>query len=101
MAQVAGLAEVLEEPAAGGGAEGLLDTEEVAIGTHLLNPDTDGDGATDGAELAAGSDPLSGAPEGLLVPVPSLPAWGWVLLAIALIAAGASGTGLFVVSAGV
>lgn len=70
-------------------SDGLLDTEEFAIGTHVLNPDTDGDGASDAAELAAGTDPLSGVPLGGAQPVPSLPVWGWALLAVALIAGSA------------
>ncbi|MCH8993036.1 MAG: PEP-CTERM sorting domain-containing protein, partial [Acidobacteria bacterium] len=39
--------------------DGLLDTEEAAIGTDALNPDTDGDGFDDGEEvLLMGTDPL-------------------------------------------
>ena len=39
--------------------DGLLDTEEAAIGTDALNPDTDGDGFGDGEEvLVMGTDPL-------------------------------------------
>jgi len=39
--------------------DGLLDTEEAAIGTDALNPDTDGDGFDDGQEvLLMGTDPL-------------------------------------------
>ncbi len=39
--------------------DGLLDTEETAIGTDALNPDTDGDGFDDGEEvLLMGTDPL-------------------------------------------
>ena len=40
--------------------DGLLDTEEAAIGTDPLNADTDGDGFDDGEEvLLLGSDPLN------------------------------------------
>ncbi len=40
--------------------DGLLDTEEAAIGTDALNPDTDGDGFDDGQEvLLMGTDPLN------------------------------------------
>ncbi len=42
-------------------SDGLLDTEEMSIGTHLLNPDSDGDGFSDAEEVAAGSDPTSQA----------------------------------------
>ena len=39
--------------------DGLLDTEEAAIGINALNPDTDGDGFDDGEEvLVMGTDPL-------------------------------------------
>ncbi len=39
--------------------DGLLDTEEAAIGTDALHPDTDGDGFDDGEEvLVMGTDPL-------------------------------------------
>ena len=39
--------------------DALLDVEEEAIGTDALNPDTDGDGFTDGQEvLLMGTDPL-------------------------------------------
>jgi len=37
----------------------LNDKFELAIGTDLKNPDTDGDGFLDGTEVAAGYDPLS------------------------------------------
>jgi hypothetical protein len=40
--------------------DGLLDVEEVAIGTDALNPDTDGDGYEDGHEvIVMGTDPLN------------------------------------------
>jgi len=39
--------------------DALLDTEEAALGTDALNPDTDGDGYGDGQEvLLMGTDPL-------------------------------------------
>jgi hypothetical protein len=38
----------------------LLDVQEATIGTHSLNPDTDGDGFTDGQEVhLMGTDPLN------------------------------------------
>ena len=41
----------------------LLDIEEAAIGTDVLNPDTDGDGFDDGREvLLMGTDPLDPKP---------------------------------------
>ncbi len=42
-----------------GERDGLLDTEEEAIGTHALRSGTDGDGFDDGEEvLVLGTDPL-------------------------------------------
>ncbi len=65
--------------------DGLLDAEEMAIGTHLLNPDSDGDGFSDAEEQAAGSDPTSQAsvPGGgaAVTAVPALLTWGPLLLA--------------------
>ena len=42
--------------------DGLIDTEEKTYGTNLKNPDTDGDGYSDGAEVSAGYKPLVNAP---------------------------------------
>ena len=39
--------------------DGLLDNEEVMLGTDPQNPDTDGDGLDDGEEFELGTDPLS------------------------------------------
>ncbi|MBL4672768.1 MAG: carboxypeptidase regulatory-like domain-containing protein, partial [Arenicella sp.] len=39
--------------------DGLINSQEVAIGTDPLNPDTDGDGMPDGYEFNNGLDPLS------------------------------------------
>lgn len=40
--------------------DGLADADEVNVhGTDMNSPDTDQDGASDGAELAAGTDPLA------------------------------------------
>jgi hypothetical protein len=39
-------------------ADGLLNDEEVALGTDPRDPDTDDDGLGDGAEVALGTDPL-------------------------------------------
>ena len=51
--------------------DGLLDVDEATHGTDLNNPDTDGDGLTDGLELTMGmTDPLNadsnnnGCPDG-------------------------------------
>jgi hypothetical protein len=41
-----------------GDGDGLSDGEEVALGTSPGNPDTDGDGYPDGLEVALGSNPL-------------------------------------------
>ncbi len=38
--------------------DGLLDSEELALGTNPDDPDTDDDGALDGDEVDAGTDPL-------------------------------------------
>ena len=40
--------------------DGLKDTLEVALGTDLNNPDTDGDGYKDGDEVYSGYNPLAG-----------------------------------------
>jgi hypothetical protein len=42
--------------------DGLTDSEERTYGTDVKNPDTDGDGYTDGAEVKAGYNPLVKAP---------------------------------------
>ena len=55
--------------------DGLLDTEEAAIGTDALNPDTDGDGFDDGEEvLDLGTDPLDPL-DPTPVPVPEPARW--------------------------
>jgi len=38
--------------------DGILNTDEVTLGTDPNNPDTDGDGVNDGTEVTNGSDPL-------------------------------------------
>jgi hypothetical protein len=42
--------------------DGLLNGEEAYHGTSCTNPDTDGDGVDDGAEVNAGTDPLTPDP---------------------------------------
>ncbi len=42
--------------------DGLSDEEEKALGTDWQNPDTDGDGYTDGVEVSGGFNPLIPAP---------------------------------------
>ncbi len=42
--------------------DGLSDEEEKALGTDWQNPDTDGDGYTDGVEVSGGFNPLVPAP---------------------------------------
>ena len=60
--------------------DALLDTEEAAIGTDALDPDTDGDGFDDGQEvLLMGTDPLDPL-DPTPVPVPE-PAARLVILA--------------------
>jgi hypothetical protein len=58
--------------------DALLDVEEAAIGTDALNPDTDGDGFSDGEEvLQMGTDPLNPLdPEPDPVPEPA----SWLML---------------------
>jgi len=48
--------------------DGLTDQEEHMIGTDINNPDTDGDGYSDGKELASGYNPLKPAPGDQLLP---------------------------------
>ncbi len=43
--------------------DGLLDWEEDLWGTDKYNPDTDGDGTSDGAEVAAGRNPTIPGPD--------------------------------------
>lgn len=43
--------------------DGLRDWEESLWGTDKDNPDTDGDGTNDGAEVSAGRDPLIAGPD--------------------------------------
>jgi hypothetical protein len=48
--------------------DGLSDAEEKVYGTDTRNPDTDGDGYTDGAEVLGGYNPLKKAPGDKLIP---------------------------------
>ncbi|MGX7130609.1 lectin-like domain-containing protein, partial [Enterococcus wangshanyuanii] len=48
--------------------DGLLDEEEIKLGTDPLNPDTDGDGLPDGKEVELGTDPLNPDTDGDGVP---------------------------------
>ena len=43
-------------------ADNLADIHELKLGTDLNNPDTDGDGITDGTEVAIGKNPLKKEP---------------------------------------
>jgi subtilisin family serine protease len=66
--------------------DGLVDADEVNLyGTDPLVADTDGDGFSDGAEVAAGSDPKD--PSSVPRAVPASPPWAQALAALALIAA--------------
>ncbi|MFM7731191.1 MAG: Ig-like domain-containing protein, partial [Flavobacteriales bacterium] len=50
-------------------ADGLDNAGELLAGTDNTNPDTDGDGYTDGEEVTNGSDPLDPcSPDGLTIP---------------------------------
>lgn len=54
-----------------GDDDGLFDDDEAFVyGTDPINPDTDGDGVDDGAEVYYGTDPLSAPGGGVVVPVP-------------------------------
>jgi hypothetical protein len=48
--------------------DGLSDQEEKIYGTNSHNPDTDGDGYSDGVEVRAGYDPLKPAPGDKIIP---------------------------------
>jgi hypothetical protein len=64
--------------------DGLLDVEEVAIGTDALNPDTDGDGFGDSEEvLVLGTDPLDPLDP---TPVPEPTTWLMLVAGIGLLA---------------
>jgi len=60
--------------------DGLSDDDEINVyGTNPMNADTDGDGYTDGQEVAAGTNPLT--PNSYpFSPIPAMPLWGQVLL---------------------
>jgi hypothetical protein len=63
--------------------DALLDTEEAAIGTNALFPDTDGDGFEDGQEvLELGTDPLDPTPD----PVPEPASWPMLVAGAAFLA---------------
>jgi ELWxxDGT repeat protein len=65
--------------------DGLLDGAEVhAHGTNPLLADTDGDGYDDAIEIAGGSDPLD--PESIPQEVPLAGAWAYAALAAMLLA---------------
>ncbi|MEI6650593.1 MAG: hypothetical protein WCL23_04150 [Candidatus Moraniibacteriota bacterium] len=48
--------------------DGLTTAEEKLYGTDPMNPDTDGDGYTDGVEIKSGYDPLKKAPGDKIIP---------------------------------
>jgi hypothetical protein len=54
--------------------DGLTDQEEKMIGTDPQNADTDGDGYSDGKEVASGYNPLKAAPGDQIVPGANLSA---------------------------
>lgn len=53
-------------------SDGLLDWQEVLIGTDLSKSDTDGDGAPDGAETQAGRDPRIKGPNDKNANIPTI-----------------------------
>lgn len=63
------------------------DIDEPALGLEPWNPDTDGDGALDGIEVIAGTDPLD--PESTPTSIPTLDDGGALALALLLIAGAA------------
>lgn len=78
--------------------DGLGDVVEAIIGTGVTNPDTDGDGLLDGAELELGLDPLDGilAPTGIVGTLP-LPGYAQEVVAFEsalAVACGSAGVAL-------
>ncbi|MCH7643844.1 MAG: hypothetical protein IH974_03330 [Myxococcales bacterium] len=77
--------------------DGLLDIFETNTGTFQsptdtgtdpINPDTDGDGFSDGEEVAAGSNPNDPASTPTSTEVPALPGLGQPLLVVLMLVAG-------------
>ncbi|EIA07353.1 hypothetical protein HJ01_03358 [Flavobacterium frigoris PS1] len=54
-----GIANCTDSPNLDCDSDGLVNSEENAIGTNPLNSDSDGDGVTDGEEVTLGTDPLN------------------------------------------
>lgn len=74
--------------------DGMSDAFEVQYGFNPLNPsdaglDNDGDGISNLAEYQAGTNPLQNNNP---VPVPTLPEWGTILLALVLLLIGVKQT---------
>ncbi|MEQ1751307.1 MAG: Ig-like domain-containing protein, partial [Prosthecobacter sp.] len=85
-------------------ADGLGNETEKVLGTQANNPDTDGDGLNDGAEMEQGTNPLNGliATTGVIAAVPTAgPALDVCTINnLAVTANGASGVSVFNVQSG-
>jgi hypothetical protein len=53
--------------------DGLVNVEELALGTDWTNPDTDGDGVPDGDEVRDGTDPLNPPPAATTTTTTAMP----------------------------
>jgi len=104
--QIADLIETAVDQADGRDVDhdGLADLAEFIVGTSALNPDSDGDGILDGAELDQGLNPLDGRPMavGVIGSVP-LPGEAVDVAAFndrAVVALGSGGVGVLDVAGG-
>jgi hypothetical protein len=63
-----GIGLIVEPAGADSDGDGLVNADELALGTDPFSTDTDGDGLADGAEQAAGTDPLDPDSDGDGIP---------------------------------
>jgi hypothetical protein len=89
----AGIGLIVEPAGADSDGDGLVNSQELALGTDPFSTDTDGDGLLDGEEEAAGTDPLDPDSDGDGIPDGEDVASGPRLLALEP-ADGATGTSL-------